>query len=189
MAQFKNNLILILFLIILGGTIAWQLHECECPPVGRVDTKSAIKIIDTHIHKYEYTADSALKVADKKKKSVNRRKPLPPIRETFDSAATKDTLQEELTKAVQVIKQKDSTIADQDTIIKAQEVALGAKSKEVEAEKEKNELITADHNQTKEELKQAKKAVRKEKRKAFFRGVVAGAVTVGIVIVSLVIAF
>jgi len=83
----------------------------------------------------------------------------------FDTLATIDTVIVELIKCDQVVKIDSNIIESQDSVIAKQDQMIDLKDGQA---------------------KEVKKAARKDKRKAFFKGVVTGALTVGIIIVYLI---
>lgn len=83
----------------------------------------------------------------------------------FDTLATLDTVIIELAKCDSIVRIDSVIIAKLDTIVN-----------------HKDQLLTAKDQQ----IKEVKKSARKEKRKAFFRGIATGAVVVGSVILYLI---
>lgn len=151
-----KNIIILLAGIGFGFLVMFFLKGCD----NSAPTKKAQAIHDTITVVKEH-----IKV--EKQEVVKWKQAKTEIHYTthFDTIATIDTVIVELIKCDQIVKIDSNIIEAQDSVIANQDHLITLKDKEA---------------------KEEKKAMRKSKRKAFFRGVGVGALAVGAIIVYLI---
>jgi len=174
----KNWIIAIQSIVII--ILLWVIFQpAGIDSVPVTNTKKFEDSTAVHIGKIEKIE---VKIAAGEKTTAalkKKRKALKPYPKDLDTTAAKDTLYE-------AYKSADSNAVYCDSILNSVESTLKL---EKEASAEKNTIIDIKIEENKalqQETKDVRKAAKKEKRKAFFKGIATGAVVVATVVIYLI---